>query len=218
MFKQGKSTAVKMAGALAAAAALVMMVPTANADQIYDWTWTGSSSGSASGTIDVDTSGTNAVSGTGTLTISGGATYTLTLLTGASPGVNQISPGPPPLYHVRTGDGTDLNGFDTFVNPTTSPYVDDAGLTFMFGPVSPSNQNPYAINFADNGIGWFGKGDPATGTLYDGNLGGTFTIGSAVPLPSPLILLGSALLGVLVISRRRSGNGTVSANLGGVAA
>ena len=185
--------------ALGLSALLALFAADAQADMVYNWTWAGSSAAVASGTVSVN--GTQADGGTGSITVNG-QTWALALLTATSPGVTAYAGG---TLAVRVGGGTDINGFDTYVDPTAAPYVDDNGLTFEFGPVTANNLNPYIVNFADNGIGLFGAGDPLTGNLYNGNAGGTFTVTglSEVPLPDQAWLLAAGLMSLAAVARRK---------------
>ena len=167
----------------------------AAADTLYDWTYT---DGTLAATGILDVSGTQALSGTGTINSTNGALSgpeSLTLVTLATPGVNNLGSG---NLSYRFGGGTDLIGDTTF--NSGDPYVSTNGLVFLVGGPGDNGFNVWA-----NGTS---PGGSYTGFLagtanYEGT-NGTFTVAIApVPLPVTLPLLLSGISGLGVVARRR---------------
>jgi hypothetical protein len=179
-----------------AACVCLLGVPAiAAADSVYDWNYTDGTL-SASGTLDVDAG--QAVSGTGTVNTTNGALSapeSLTLVTLATPGVNNLGGG---NLSFRFGGGTDLIGDTTF--NSSDPWVSTNGLVFSVGGAGDNGLNIWANSSSPGGSY---TGFLAGTANYEGT-SGTFTANIApVPLSDTLPLLLSGIGGLGMIVRRR---------------
>jgi len=185
------------------------------AQTTYDFTYTGGYF-TATGSLDVNGSGL-ATSGSGTMTWDGGAdTSAITLFP-----LNSVMEANPGSDGVRVNGGTDLNGLDNLVFPSSNPLLDGYGLIFWMGNTAPTaallDTSSIHPNFGN--VGGFAIGGDcawACGGTYssfgaDGSLDlyasdlGTFTLTPAPSVPdggTTLALLGFTIAGLAGLRRK----------------
>lgn len=181
---------------LASAAVLALGLAAPLAANAATDTYQFSDPGYFTGVFSLDVTGGQATGGTGVIDVPGYAPESLTLITLATPGVENDGGG---LLGYRANDGT-----DDFNDDTAVP-IDDNGLIFGVGPKAPTGAGTvpvFGLNAAGSGFqgALFGhiNGGP---TIYEYNLNTSVT---AVPEPASwaMMLMGFGALGAAIRTRR----------------
>jgi PEP-CTERM motif len=171
-----------------AAAVVAAAAGTAHATT-YSYTFTDGGV-TASGTLDV--TGGTAVAGSGAGTLSVGASFTAPLY------VTSLA------SDYRWGDGTDFFGTDNQVPFDTSGIVFGVGTPYSYGhgigfTIWSDGGSPASYSYFLAGLDTIGG---VVDHFYQGGSEGTLSL-SAVPEPATMGLIGSGLLGLGLVRRRR---------------
>jgi hypothetical protein len=132
------------------------------------------------------TGSSGAFSGSGTLTASpqGGGEYLISDITGTGV-TGLIAPG-------------DFNGNDNLLFPSATPTLDSHGFSF----IDVNGPDRYSVNIFNDGTGYFAYLDDEDN--FTQTVPVSFSLATAAtPEPSTFILLGTGILGLASMTRRK---------------